>query len=119
MNEDPIIRTVKELCGIYPDDPSFDGQLLVFINAVIATLREIGIGPQDSYMITGEETWEDYLNEYELSKLQEIKTYVGFRVRMMFDPPSNSSATEAIKETIKEMEWRMFVNIEPREGNVL
>jgi len=41
-----------------------------------------------------------------------VKTYVYLRVRFIFDPPTTSYLLEAMKEQIKEFEWRLNVKRE-------
>ena len=43
------------------------------------------------------------------SKLEAVKTYTYMRVRLMFDPPNNSSLIQAINDTISELEWRLNI----------
>ena len=40
------------------------------------------------------------------------KSYVHLRVKLLFDPPLNSAIIEAIKESIRELEWRLNVRVE-------
>ena len=47
--------------------------------------------------------------------LEIVKTYICFKVKMMFDPPTSSAALEATKRVLDEQEWRIaniYVNKE-------
>jgi hypothetical protein len=38
-----------------------------------------------------------------------VKTYIYLKVRLLFDPPSNSSVAEAFNAQASELEWRLNV----------
>ena len=40
--------------------------------------------------------------------LEAVKSYVGAKVRQMFDPPTTGALKEALDNTVKELEWRLF-----------
>ena len=110
--EDSIFRTIKNLLGPDADYDVFDQDILIFINGALATLTQIGIGPKEGFRITGEdETWYDLLGDYK--DLESVKTYVYMKVRLVFDPPSNSSVMNAYNEACKEFEWRLNVAVDP------
>ena len=47
--------------------------------------------------------------------LEAVKSYIGYKVRLLFDPPSNSSITESINRVISELEWRLNVEAEHKK----
>lgn len=104
---DSILNSVKKLVNVHIEDDSFDQDLIIYINTILAVLTQMGVGPTEGFQITGpDETWEDFVEDD--VRVQLIKTYVGLRVRMLFDPPTNSSATQAIDNSIHETEWRIY-----------
>ena len=110
--DNSILRTIKALLGPDSDYTVFDQDILIFINGALSTLTQIGIGPAEGFRITGEsETWEDFLGDY--PDLESVKSYVYMKVRIMFDPPSNSSVLNAYQEACKELEWRLNVAVDP------
>lgn len=110
--DDSILRTIKALLGPDSDYTVFDQDILIFINGALSTLTQIGIGPSEGFRITGEnETWQDFLGDYD--DLEPVKSYVYMKVRLMFDPPSNSSVLNAYKESCTELEWRLNVAVDP------
>ena len=112
---DSILNDVKKLLGIMESYEHFDVDIIIHINTAFSTLTQLGIGPSDGFSITNKtETWADFIGDDYL-KFQSVKTYIYLKVRMIFDPPSNSSATEAIKSTISELEWRLNINAESKE----
>ena len=110
--EESIFKTIKSLLGPDADYDAFDQDILIFINGTLATLTQLGIGPPEGFRITGEtETWSDLLGDYK--DLESVKTYIYMKVRLVFDPPSNSSVMNAFEEACKEFEWRLNVAVDP------
>lgn len=110
--EESIFKSIKALLGPDADYDVFDPDILIFINGVLATLTQLGVGPKEGFRITGEtETWHDFLGDYK--DLESVKTYVYMKVRMIFDPPANSSVANAFDEMCKEIEWRLNIAMDP------
>lgn len=110
--EDSILLTIKKLIGPSLDYSVFDTDLIVHINSALMVLNQLGIGPENGFVVTGEsETWGDFLGD--TNKLEGVKTYVYLKVRMVFDPPTTGALTDAYKEMIKELEWRLNVMVDP------
>jgi hypothetical protein len=108
-----ILTTVKKSVGVAADDDSFDTDLLMYINTVLATLSQLGVGPKRGFQITDETiTWESFIGDDD-PRYNMVQTYTYLRVRLLFDPPSNSFGIEAIEKQIEEFGWRINV---VREG---
>lgn len=102
-----ILNSTKLMLGLEPDYEAFDVEVMTHINSTFSTLEQLGIGPEGGFSISGaEDTWVDYLPQND-KRLNNVRTYVYLRVRLLFDPPQTSHAVEAIKEQIKEIEWRI------------
>ena len=113
---DSILNSVKKLLGISAEDTSFDQDVAMHINTTFAILSQIGVGPSTGFSIQDSSTtWSDYLDDPLLVDM--VRTYVYCRVRMQFDPPQNSTLSEAIKNNISELEWRMNVVIDHSKLN--
>lgn len=111
-NPESILTSVKLALGIGADYPFFDDQLILYINTAIAALIQTGVGTE-GFSITGDgEHWSDLLGE-KMAALEYSKTYVILRVRLLFDPPQSSGALEALKETLREFEWRGYIECDP------
>lgn len=96
------------MLGIAEDYEHFDTDIIIHINSVLSALTQIGVGPEDGFTISGkEQTWSDFLGERK--DLEEVRSYVYMRVRMLFDPPTSSSAMESMKALCQEFEWRLNV----------
>lgn len=108
LNES-ILNSIKKLLGINTSDIVFDQDITIHINTVFANLVQMGIGPSNGYMITNENNeWKEFCGD-DLPLLNNVKTYVYLKVKLLFDPPQASSLLEAINSQLKEIEWRMYV----------
>ena len=109
---DSILTTIKKLLGIGEDDTSFDMDIIVHINMAINVLLQLGVGPATGFAITGAtETWSDYISD--MSKLEMVKSYIYLKVRLIFDPPSSSRVIESYENMIKELDFRLNVQVDP------
>lgn len=114
MAIDSILTSVKKMLNITEADESFDLDILMHINGVFATLHQLGIGPVDGFQIEDKEaTWDIFLGTD--PRRNNVKQYVYLRVRIIFDPPATSFVTDALKEQLKELEWRLNVYREETE----
>ena len=103
-----IFNSVKKVVGLLGDDGSFDEDILLHINSVVSTLRQLGLSiPADFYIEDDVQTWRDLLGEYR--DLDLVKSYMAMKVRLMFDPPSSSFGLASMTEMVKELEWRINV----------
>jgi hypothetical protein len=101
-----ILNSTKKVLNLADDYTVFDQDIIMHINSVFSTLNQLGVGPEQGFMIEDEDAvWDDFL-EGDL-RLNNVKTYVYLRVRMLFDPPTIGYLIEAMKEQIKELEWRI------------
>lgn len=101
-----ILLSVKKMLGPSADYDIFDPELIIYINSVFGTLHQLGVGPEEKFVITGDsELWSDFTTEGE--EIEEVKSYIYLRVRLLFDPPSSSFVLSSFKEQIKELEWRL------------
>lgn len=112
---DSILDSTKKALQLGAEYDPFDPDIIMHINTVFSTLTQLGIGPDEGFMIESDfETWDTILGGD--IRLNFVKTYVYLRVRLLFDPPSTSYHINAITEQIKEFEWRIS---EHRESQLL
>lgn len=112
MNDESILDTIKKMLGLADDYDAFDIDVVVDINAAMLTLKQLGVGPDDGYSITGpDEVWTD-IPEVKASSLNAVKQYIYLKTRMLFDPPTTSAHIDAMKATISELEWRLTLEAE-------
>ena len=109
--ETSILTSIKKLLGIAEDYTEFDEDIITHINSVFLNLTQLGVGPEEGFMIEGDTAvWEDFINDS--IQLQAVKTYVYLKVKLLFDPPLSSSVTESINRMIAELEWRLNVAVD-------
>lgn len=109
---DSILTSIKKLLGIDEEDESFDTDVITHINTVFFTLNELGVGPDEPFMIEDKtSTWSDFIADEK--KFRMVRTYMYLSVKKAFDPPLSSVAMNAINELIKEFEWRLNVAVDP------
>jgi hypothetical protein len=110
--ETSILKSTKKILGIEADYTAFDLDVITHINSAFSTLTQLGIGPINGFMIEDDTaTWGDFLGTSDL-QLNNVKTYVYLKVRLVFDPPQTSFHLQAIKDQIQELEWRINVHRE-------
>lgn len=103
-----ILLTIKKMLGIAEEYHAFDLDIITHINSIFLFLYQFGIGPETPYQITDEEqTWPEFQTD-----IPGIPTYMYLRVRLLFDPPTNSFLVDSMKEQIKEFEWRFDIQQE-------
>ena len=101
-----ILTSTKQNLGIGASDTSFDADILLFINGVLSTLNQLGIGPEDGFtVVNSADTWASIIGTD--PKKNSVKTYVYLCVRMLFDPPQTSYLVEALDKQKRELEWRL------------
>ena len=104
-----ILTSIKKLLGITESCTDFDTDIIMHINTVLMTLNQLGVGTEGFQIEDKNAVWSDFIKS---DKLAAIKSYVHLRVKLLFDPPLNSAIIEAIKESIRELEWRLNVRVE-------
>ena len=101
-----VLETIKKVLGIAIEDSSFDHDIILYINSTIGILHQLGVSEDMTDIIVDRDTsWMEIFGERD--DLEIVKTYIGFRVKSMFDPPTNSAAIEALNRIISEFEWRI------------
>lgn len=111
IGDQSILITLRSMLGPSEDYSYFDNDLILHINSVFNRLKQLGVGPSESFFITSEdETWSDFFGDSKIINM--VISYMYLKVKMQFDPPSNSIAAEAFKAQISEYEWCMNVDAE-------
>jgi hypothetical protein len=111
--EQSILKSTKKVLQIAPDDTSFDLDILTHINSAFSDLNDIGVGPEDGFVIEDEAPeWGAFVADEEKVRQSRVKTYVYLKVRLLFDPPATTYHLSAAQEQLKEAEWRLNVGQE-------
>jgi len=111
--EQSILKSTKEVLHIAVDDPSFDLSIITQINSAFSTLNDLGVGPDDGFVIDGDaEDWEDFLiSEADEAKAKvqraQIKTFILLTVRLAFDPPQVAFLLQSAERQLTEITWRI------------
>ena len=109
---DSILGSIKKLLGVDELYTVFDKDIIMHINSVFFVLTQLGVGPEEGFSIQDETAvWDDFIPCG--ANLEVLKSYVYLRVRMLFDPPTSSSVSEAMNRQINEFEWRLNVAADP------
>lgn len=101
-----ILDSIKQMLGITTTDTSFDNELIMHINGALMIMTQLGVGPETGFSITSKtNTWAQFLGTR--TDLDLVLSDVYLRVRLIFDPPTNSFLVTSIDRQIKEYDWRI------------
>ena len=104
---DSILNSIKGMLGPEEDYEGFDTDIIFHINSALGILTQLGVGPEKGFRVrNAEDTWSEFIPAGR-DDLEMVKTYVYMKVKLIFDPPTHAAAIEALKEQIKEFEWRL------------
>lgn len=122
--EESILISTKKILGLSAEYTVFDPEVLTHINAAFFILHQLGVGPDDGFVVEDDTaTWSQFeLLDGSENSINLIKTYVYLKVRMLFDPPQTSFLIEAQENQITQYEWRLNVAREyvlPEEETIL
>ena len=102
---DSILNSIKKLLGLDAEYTDFDQDIIIHINSVFMVLRQLGVGPESGYKIVdASNTWDEFTDDI---SVESVKSYIYLKVRMLFDPPTNSALITAMQSQITELEWRL------------
>lgn len=111
-----ILTSTKSLAGLTEEYDHFDPNIIMYINSVFLVLKQLGVGPAKGFAIQDATTiWEDFIDD-NVALREAVKAYMGSKVRMKFDPPTNSTLLKALADDIAECESRLLYEAET--GNV-
>ncbi len=106
--EESILISIKKLLGIDSNYNDFDTDIIIHINTILNNLVQMGVGPKNGFSIKDDTTkWVDFIGDD--PRLEQVKTYVYLKVRLLFDPPANSALIDSINQSAKELEWRLYI----------
>lgn len=109
--EESILTSIKKLLGISEDHVHFDTDIIMHINSVFMILTQLGVGPSNGFKISDKTTtWADYIQDS--TNIESVKSYIYYKVKLLFDPPTGSAVIESINQIISELEWRLNVEVE-------
>lgn len=110
---DSILDSVKQFCGVLPDQTEFDTDIIMAVNSVMFTLSTLGVGPSTPFVVEdSSQTWEELLGA---DPVGGVRAYVNIRSRMLFDPPTNTYVKQALDDEAKELEWRILSEVDRKD----
>lgn len=108
--DDSILNVTKKILGLPAEQTAFDLEIITHINSMFTVLAQLGIGPSGGFFITDNtSTWSEFI---EGEAVNAVKSYMGLRVRLLFDPPATGPATDAITKQAEMLEWRLHTHME-------
>ena len=116
--EESILTSIKQQLGILESDTAFDAEIVSHINSAISDLTQIAVGPDEGFMITGyNEVWSDFVDTVQM--MSAAREYIFAKVRLIFDPPTNSFICDAITKVKDEHFWRLHIMADQAKGGLL
>lgn len=98
-----ILKTIRKMIGPAEDYTYFDTELIININSAFSRLCQLGVGPEVPFKIHGEdECWTDFID---CGYMEEIKTYVYLKTKLIFDPPASGTVVNLYQQEIEKLEW--------------
>lgn len=112
-----VLTSIKKLLGITEADKSFDTDVIIHINSVFSDLAQLGVGPSEGFSIDDKySNWSDFISVEDAKLFSNVKTYMYLRVKLLFDPPTNSSVLTAMQKEADKLEWRLNVAAESNDS---
>lgn len=110
--DESILNSIKKDLGLTPDYTAFDTDILMFINGVFSTLYQIGVdSAKNNRVEDADTTWEEFFTS-DSDLVDLIHPYTYLKVRMLFDPPTNSFVLDNMNKQAAEYEWRINIQAE-------
>lgn len=107
--DESILNSIKKLLGIALENTVYDDVVALHINTALADIVSMGVGPKDGYRISGSDNqWSEFLGNVKPELIENTKTLVYIKVRLIFDPPKNSAIIESFSARAKEIEYRIY-----------
>lgn len=109
MTNTSILTSTKKALGLEEDYEVFDAELIMFINSVLGTFNQLGLGPDDGFSIEDKTAlWETYLGDHKLL-YNNAQALMFLQVKMLFDPPTTGEVLAALERQIEQAIWRVNV----------
>jgi hypothetical protein len=106
-----ILTSIKKLLGIEESYTHFDSDIIMYINGALMHLNQLGVGPSTGFIIQdATATWSDFISTRH--DLEGVKMFVYLKTRLTFDPPQMGYLVTSIESQIRELEFRLLVQVE-------
>lgn len=111
-----ILEDVRKVIGGGLIDHYFDEQICMHINTEIFTLDQLGV--VINHVVVNDETkWTEVIPD--IKEFEAIKTWLGLKVRLIFDPPTSSYVMESITSNLNELEFRIQTKADELDKGVI
>lgn len=111
MNLESVLISIRDRLGPSETYEHFDTELITEINAAFAVLYQLGVGPVKGFEISDSSTtWNEFTDNIVVQNF--VREYVYLSVKLVFDPPENSSLLQSYKQRKDELEWRLTTAVE-------
>lgn len=112
MNPESVLDTLKKVLGFDSEYEAFDMDIIMHANSVFSTLNQLGVGTPKTFAIQDNTAlWSEFLGDND--DINDVKSYMYLRLRLIFDPPAVSSVLASYERMITEFEWRLNVKSDP------
>lgn len=109
MESESILTSIKVATGAGEELDCYDAEIIMYINSMLATLTQVGIGPEKGFSITdANDKWSDFISD-DITILSFVKSYIAIKVKLVFDTPLSSVVIAALEKQAAEFEWRLGV----------
>lgn len=107
-----ILTSAKRLAGLTEGYDYYDPDVIAYINSTFFTLRQLGVGPVEGFVISDDtSTWAEFIPN-DIVLREATRAYIGSKVQLEFNPPTNSSHLASLERRIAEYEWRLNCDVE-------
>jgi hypothetical protein len=104
---DSVLTSIKKMLGIDEEYTHFDIDITIHINTALMVLNQLGISLSKNFITDKTDVWTDLIGSAD--DIEAVKSYIYFKVRLMFDPPGTSFAIEAIERQLSELTFRLNI----------
>ena len=109
--DESILDSIKLILGVDTEYDAFDSEILMAINSSFMSLTQLGLGPAEGFKVPNKATtWADILGTRQ--DLESVRSYIGIKSRILFDPPANSYILQALQDSATEFQWRIRAQLE-------
>ena len=110
--EEKILQSIKQMLGIPDAHTAFDFELKMHINSAVATLTQIGVGPENGLEVSDTTPWSALLLDKQY--LNMANSYIFLKVKLLFDSAQlTAHVIRAYEEQIKENGERLQMAADP------
>ena len=115
-SSDNILNAVKRQNSIDKEITEFDSDICSLVNGAFLSLNQLGVGPEKPFSIDEYTTFGEFDTQV---PLDIILNYLSLKTKIVFVPPINSSAVDAFKDRIAELEFRMNIMVDSGGGDII